>query len=65
MSTLEEARKRQEELMEYLAGLQRQKVTMPPDREKWARREIAAAKKEIGNLDRDIQRLMMEKRFKR
>jgi DNA-binding protein H-NS len=65
MSTLDEARKRQEELMEYLARLQRQKATMPPEREKWVTREIAAAKKEIGKLDREIQHMMMENRFKR
>ena len=64
-STLEDARQRQEDLMNYLALLQRQKRILPPDREEWACQEIKLMKKEIGKLDREIQRLMMEGRFKR
>jgi hypothetical protein len=41
------------------------KRTLPPDRKEWACQEIKAIKKEIGKLDREIQRLTMEERFKR
>jgi hypothetical protein len=65
MSRLEKARKRQEVLMENLAVLVRKKRLLPPEREEWVRKEIEAVKNEIGKLDREIQRLMMEERFKR
>jgi hypothetical protein len=65
MSRLEKARNGQEVLIETLALLQRKKRLLRPEREEWARKEIEAMKNEIGKLDREIQRLMMEARFKR
>jgi ferritin-like metal-binding protein YciE len=65
MKTLEEARKRQEDLIKGLADLQRDKAAAAPKLKPSIQQRIDAVSKEIGKLDNVIQRLMMEARFKR
>ena len=65
METLGEARKRQEDLITHLTKLQREKLVAAPRRKDSIQTQINTVAKEIGNLDRTIQNLTMQKRFER
>jgi hypothetical protein len=65
MPTLEEARKRQEDLINYLTKLQREKLVAAPRRKDIVQRQINSVAKEIGKLDRTIQELATHKHFER
>ena len=65
MQTLGEARSRQDEQVERLRRLQRDKTIAPPDRRDAIQKEIDALSKDISNLDTVIQGLIKESGFKR
>ncbi len=65
MPTIGEARKMQDEQVERLRKLQRDKAVAPADRREAIQKEIDAASRDISDLDTVIQGLMNEARSKR
>jgi hypothetical protein len=65
MPTIGEARKMQDEQVERLRKLQRDKAVAPVERREAIQKEIDAVSKDISNLDTVIQNLMNEARSKR
>jgi hypothetical protein len=65
MPTLGEARRMQDEQVERLRNLQRDKGVAPVERREVIRKEIDTVSKEISDLDTVIQSLMNESRPKR
>jgi|HubBroStandDraft_3_1064219.scaffolds.fasta_scaffold266756_1 hypothetical protein len=65
MPTIGEARKTQDEQVDRLRKLQRDKAVAPADRREAIQKEIDALSKDISDLDNVIQALMNESRSKR
>jgi hypothetical protein len=65
MPTIGEARKMQDEQVERLRKLQRDKAVAPVERREAIQKEIDGVSKDISDLDTVIQRLMNEARAKR
>ena len=65
MPTIGEARKTQDEQVERLRRLQRDKAVAPVARREAIQKEIDAVSKDISDLDTVIQSLMNEARSKR
>ena len=65
MPTLQEARRNQDEQVERLRRLQRDKGVAPAERREALQKEIDSVSKDISELDTVIQNLMSESRSKR
>lgn len=65
MPTLQEARQSQDEQVERLRRLQRDKAVAPADRREAIQKEIDGLDNDIRNLDTVIQSLMSRSRFGR
>ena len=65
MPTLQEARRNQDEQVERLRRLQRDKAVAPPERRDAIQKEIDAVSRDISGLDTVIQSLMNKSRFDR
>jgi hypothetical protein len=65
MPTLQEARRMQDEQVDRLRRLQRDKAVAPTDRREAIQKEIDAVSKDISDLDTVIQSLMGKFRFDR
>jgi hypothetical protein len=61
MSTLREARDKQDAAVEQLRKLQRDRVVAPPDRKEAIDAEIAQSNKEIRDLDAVISNLINDR----
>jgi hypothetical protein len=64
MPTIPEVRKIQDEKLEHLRRLQRDKAVAPAERKEGIQKEIDAVSKEITNLDTVMQGLLNEARPK-
>jgi len=65
MATLQQVRSKQEEQVEKLRKLQRDKTMAPAERKEAIQHDIDLVQKDIVDLDNEIQRLINESKTKR